>query len=258
MAIITLTSDWGTKDYYLAVVKGRILSQLPDVTIVDISHSIPAFDNKSAAFTVRNCFRSFPKGTVHIIAVDSEESSDRPHVAISAYGHYFIGTDNGMFSMLLENHFDEMVTIDIPQDSDYFTFSTRDRFIKAAIHLIKGGTLNDLGQPYYELKESILFQPTSNKDSLIGMVVYIDSYGNAITNISRQLFYDEAKGRKFEITVNNYKISAIRTAYLDVRQASLVALFGTHGFLEIAVCKGHADSLCGIKLNSQVAIHFYG
>lgn len=256
MAIITLTSDWGTKDYYLAAVKGRILSQLPDVTIVDISHDIPAFDKNCAAFTVRNCFNNFPKGTVHIIAVESEESIENPHVAISAYGHYFIGTDNEMFSMLLDNHFDEMVTIDIPLDTDYYTFSTRDRFVKAAVHLIQGGCLSDLGQPHDNLNKCLLFQPTSNGQSITGMVVYIDSYGNGITNISNKLFNDEAKGRKFEIYVNNYRITAIRTGYLDVPDSCLLALFGTHGFLEIAICRGNASSLCGIRMNSQVTIRF--
>ena len=122
MAIITLTSDWGTKDYYAAAVKGTILSMLPSATIVDVTHEIEPFNVSQAGFTLKNCYRCFPPGTIHIIAVDTIESMECPHVVVKAEGQYFISTDNGIFSHILDGKYDEAVCIDVMQDSDFFTF----------------------------------------------------------------------------------------------------------------------------------------
>lgn len=256
MAIITLTSDWGTSDYYLAAVKGTILSQLPDAQIVDISHHIRPFDLESAAFTVRNCYRSFPPGTVHIIGINTEESVETPHIAIFANGHFFVGTDNGIFSMILGDEIDEIVELDIPQDSDFFTFSTRDRFVKAAVQIIKGVPLSSLGDPHEQLMQRILFQPTIDANTIKGMVIHIDAYENLITNITEKLFRSERKGRSFEIYFGGYKLYKIQSGYNDVGIADLLALFGAHGLLEIAINQGKAASLCGIERNNSVVVTF--
>ena len=256
MAIITLTSDWGTSDYYLAAVKGTILSQFPEVTLVDISHHIRQFDIEGAAFTVRNCFENFPKGTIHIVAVNTEESIEHPHVAISHKGHFFIGTDNGLFSMILGGEPEAAVEIDIPQDSGFFTFSTRDRFAKAAIQLLRGTPLSDLGETRTQLTSRILFKPATTDDSIKGMVMHIDAYGNAITNIPFQLFSQLKKGRAFEIYFSGYRIRKIEEGYMDVGIADLLAVFGTHGMLEIAMNQANAASLCGLERYTPVSIRF--
>ena len=113
MAIITLTSDWGLSDYYIAAVKGAIYSASPDVTIVDVTHNIARFDIRSAAFIIKNCYKNFPDGTIHILAVDTEESVDNPHVALKMNGHYFIGTDNSIFSLIIGEEPYEAVIIDV-------------------------------------------------------------------------------------------------------------------------------------------------
>ena len=110
MAIITLTSDWGYSDYYVAAVKGAILSQIPDAVIVDITHEITPFNVRQAGFVLKNCFRDFPKGTIHIIAVDTIETLDIPHVVVKADGQYFISADNGIFGQILTD-FEEAVEI---------------------------------------------------------------------------------------------------------------------------------------------------
>ena len=133
MAIITLTSDWGKKDYYAAAVKGTILSMLPTANIVDVTHEIEPFNVAQAGFTLRNCYRCFPPGTIHIIAVDTIESTECPHVVVKAEGQYFISTDNGIFSHILDGKYSEAFCIDVIQDSDFFTFATRDRFAKVAV-----------------------------------------------------------------------------------------------------------------------------
>lgn len=258
MAIITLTSDWGLSDYYAPAVKGAIYSALPDVNVVDITHNIEPFDVRSAAFIVKNCYKNFPKGTIHILAIDTEESVKNPHVVVKVNDHYFIGTDNYIFSLIIDQDPYEAVIIDIMQDTDYFTFSTRDRFVKVAVMLYNNATLSDIGKPYV-LKERIEIKPTYDANSIHGLVNYIDSYENLVTNIPQSLFERIRAGRKFSIKLNYgfYKINAIRNCYQEVPEPSiLVALFGTHGFLEIALNQAKAASLLGMDRDSPVDIYF--
>lgn len=102
MAIITLTSDWGLSDYYVGAVKGVIYSYCPQAVIVDITHNITPFDLKNAGFIVKNCYKNFPEGTIHILGIDTEESDEFSHIVVKADGHYFIGCDNGIFLSLSE------------------------------------------------------------------------------------------------------------------------------------------------------------
>lgn len=257
MAIITLTSDWGLSDYYLPAVKGTIFSALPDVNVVDITHNIEPFDVRSAAFIVKNCYKNFPKGTIHILAIDTEESVENPHVVVKVNDHYFVGTDNSIFSLIIDQDPYEAVTIEVMQDSDFFTFSTRDRFVKVAVMLYNNVPLSEIGMPY-KLKERIEFKPTYDSNSIHGLVNYIDSYENLVTNISKQLFEKVCEGRKFTIKLSTriYKINDIKKSYQEVPEPNIVALFGTHGFLEIALNHGKASSLLGIERDSAVDIYF--
>lgn len=256
MAIITLTSDWGLSDYYVAAVKGAIYTALPDATIVDIAHNIDLWDVSSAAFAVRNCYKNFPEGTIHILAVETEESTQNPHVALKANGHYFIGTDNDIFSLIIGDDPYEAVTIDVLQDTDYFTFTTRDRFVKVAAMIANGLPFSEIGSPYPQIKKKTTFQPTIESNYLRGMVVYVDSYDNLITNISRDLFKTVRKGRNFEIRFGHYVINEISDAYNSTGRSGIVALFGSHGYLEIAMNHGKAASLFGMSKNSPVDILF--
>ena len=183
MGIITLISDWGLNDYYAASVKGMIIKSLPEVRIVDISHQIKLFDIEQAAYILKNSYQSFPDGTVHIIGVNTEESENHPHSVAFYNNHYFIGTDNGVFSLIFDGDPDKLIYLDILQDSDKFTFSGRDRFVKAAVHLAKGGKIEKLGAERGEMKKKILFEPVVNHDTIRGIVAHIDTYQNLITNI---------------------------------------------------------------------------
>lgn len=267
MAIITLTSDWGTTDYYVASVKGRILSLMSDAAIVDISHTIAPHDIDTAAFTVRNCFRDFPSGTVHILAIDTIERNARgsvnrenifhSHIVVKAYNQYFIGNDNGIFSLILGDQFEEVVDLDVPQDSGYFTFCTRDRFAKAAVYLAKGGDINDLGASRSGFIKSALMAPIVSADMIKGMIVHVDNFGNAISNISNELFLQHRKGRNYQVECNSYKISEIKTSYFDADDdTDLLAIFGSHGFIELAICYDRADQLCRVIKNTPVIIAF--
>lgn len=256
MAIITLTSDWGESDFYVPAVKGAIYSLLPNVNIVDITHNVRSFDVKSAAFIIKNCYKNFPEGTVHVLAVDTEESPDNPHVALEVNGHYFVGTDNTIFSLIVDKDAYEAVIIDVMQDTGFFTFSTRDRFAKVAVMLCNGIPLSDIGKPYH-IKESLEFKPSYDANAIHGLVYYIDAYDNLITNISRELFEQERAGRKFIIKFGGkYTIDKIYDSYQDVPSSEKLALFGTHGFLEIAINRDKASSLLGMNTDSSVDIYF--
>lgn len=256
MAIITLTSDWGLKDPYCAAVKGAILSQKQDVTIIDISHEIPVFEIEQAAMVIKSVWQDFPEGTVHIIGINTEESSKFAHTVVEAKGQFFIGTDNGIFSMLFDEKPESVIELTIPQDSDVFTFSTRDRFVKAAIHLANGKPLSDLGTPKESFVEKILLKPVLDQNILKGHVIYIDRYENVITNITRQLFNDTRDSRKFNIVFRSHEIDMISDSYTDVAPGEIVALFDSAGFLEIAINQGNAAGLLGLSIKNMVRIEF--
>lgn len=256
MPVITLTTDWGMKDHYSATVKGAILSRIPEATIVEITHSIPPFDSEQAAFIIRNSWQNFPKGTIHIIGVNTEESVKYSHTAIEFDGQYFIGTDNGIFSLIFDRTPDKIVELTIPQDSDFFTFSTRDRFVKAAEHIALGKKIAELGTIKNKINDKILFKPVIEENVIKGHVIYIDNYENIITNIQAGLFNEMAKGRKFTILFRSHEIRKISQSYTDVPPGEVVALFDSAGHLEIAMNQGNAAGLLGLDYKDMVRIEF--
>jgi len=257
MAIITLTSDWGESDYYTAAVKGRILQELPEAVIVDITHKIPPFDSTRAAYILRNAYPNFPKGTIHIIGLNTEETIENPHLVVQYDGHYFIGTDDGIFSLIFKKKPEKVVILDIPQENGLFSFSTRDRFAKAAIMLYQGTPVEDLGEVHTEqnsLIQKITFEPTSNKHGIRGMVIHIDPYENVITNISKKLFDDVIGTKPFELNIKRYSIRNISEGYSDVVEGELLCLFGSNNLLQVALNRGNAASLLGVNLKDSVHV----
>ncbi len=254
MGVITLTSDWGLKDYYLSSVKGMIYQHYPEARIVDISHEIQPFNINEAAYILKNAYKSFPDGTVHIIGLNSEESLKTPHVAVFHHNQYFIGTDNGIFSLIFGEQPEKAVVLDIIQESEKFTFSERDRFVKAAVHLAKGGKLEELGNEKEKLIEKLSFEPVVSENMIRGMVLHVDNYENLVTNISEALFKKVVNHKKFEISFRSYTVNSIQKAYSDSRPGEIAALFASNGLLEIAINKGNASSLLGIIANDPIII----
>jgi len=257
MPIITLTSDWGLKDHYLAAVKGSIISQYPEAQIVDITHFIPLYDYIQAAYVIKNSYKNFPKGSIHIIGINTIASIENPHICVLYDGHYFIGCDNGIFSLIMDEEPEEIIELEVLQDSDYFTFSTKDVFVKVACHIAKGGKIDDLGIKKSTFIRKNELKPIVNEDSITGMVIYIDVYENVITNISEKLFKKVQKGRNFEILFRSYSISKIHKAYDGVGESQKLALFSSNGLLEIAICKGKAKSLLGLDYGDNIVINFF-
>jgi len=256
MAIITLTSDWGLKDHYIGAVKGAIMRQLPGVTIVDICHTIPAFDLNQAAFIIRNFYHNFPEGTIHIIGVNTEAGIETPHTLIKHKGHFFIGADNGIFSLIFDEPPEMIIELDVIQDSNYFTFPTRDVFAKVACHIAAGKPLEELGRIKTKIMRKMAFQPVIQGDLIKGKVIYVDNYENVFTNITESLFRSTVKNRKFAITFRSpsYRITSISKSYQDVSEGEMLAIFSASGHLEIAINKGKASSLLGLKMDQSITV----
>ena len=204
MAIITLTTGW-TDDFYVAAVKGILLSGLPTVQVVDMSHQAPVFNNEIsyAAYMIKHSYTFFPEGTIHIISIASEYSDSAPFVAASYNGHYFVGTDNGIFGLLSETLPEKMVRIEKYNDDSSPNYPAISIFAPAAIYLAKGGDIAELGSTYADYQRRRTLLATMDESQITGTIIHINAFGNVITNITRYDFERTGKGRAFEILVCN-------------------------------------------------------
>ncbi len=257
MAIITLTTDLGYKDFYHAALKGSILSLKPDANIIDITHSISAFNIPQAAFVLKNAFPYFPQGTVHLIGINSVFNQRTKYLAVKYRGHYFVGSDNGLFSLMFDEKPEEIVELNIMQDLKFLHFPLTDIFAKAASHLANTGKMTDIGIAMDELEEKVNLQPVIEKNVIKGSVIYIDSFQNVITNISKDLFSTIQKGRDFILYFRkNESISQLSWHYNEVPEGEKLCLFGISNYLEIAINKGNASGLLGLHLGDIVRVEF--
>ncbi len=256
MPFITLTTDWGTTDYFVGAIKGDLLTACPDATIIDISHNIAAHDLVPGAFIFKNAWQHFPKGTVHVCAVSG--SSDMPSPLIAAYfmGHYFIGVDNGFFSLVL----------DVAPDEAYYILNAKGHKVaqnsavlaSSAAFLAKGGRISEMGEKIEALVEKSLLRPVTEENTIRGSVIYTDSHGNLVTNITKSLFERICRGRDFEIILKTreYVISEISLDYYDASKGNLLAFYNEAGFLEIAISHGNAAMLLGLYYSDIIRIEF--
>lgn len=274
MPIITLTTDFGEKDHFAGAVKGAIYSELGDVRIVDISHSISPFHITEAAYVIKNAYKSFPEGTIHIIGIDSELTPENRHIALKLDGHYFICANNGILSLIArEFRPEKMVEINI-HGTTASNFPVLDVFVRVASHLARGGTLEVIGKPVPEIKQIKEAEPyiNSDKSQIRGNVLYIDNYGNVITNITRKVFEEVCRGRSFTIKARNASFTKIHESYSDAidfskdqvnrEDGKKLAIFNSGGYIELAIYKsnpstvGSAASLFGLEWRDTVVINF--
>lgn len=257
MAIITLTTDLGYKDFYQAALKGSILSQLPNANIVDISHGISAFNIPQAAFVLKNAFHYFPKNTVHLIGIDSVFNEKSRYLALKYKDHFFVGSDNGIFSLLFDEDPFEIVELNIMQDLKYLHFPLSDIFTKAATHLAKGGKLKDIGIPVLAVEQKITIQPVIERDVIRGSVIYIDSFQNVITNVTKDIFTQVQNTRDFTLFFRRSEsITQLSWHYNEVPEGEKLCLFGISNHLEIAINKGNASGLLGLHIGDIIRIEF--
>ena len=275
MSIITLTTDFGTKDHFVAKIKGAIISDTPEVAVVDITHQISPFNIMETAYVIENSYKHFPEKTINIIGVDSEKTAENTHLVIKLNGQYFICADNGILSIVCNNiNPDEIFEINIHNkiESENSAIKT---FTKIACHLAKGGEPEVIGKRIKKIKSVKSINPFINddKNQIIGAVLYIDNYGNVVTNIKQPFFKETAKGRKFEISVRNHKFNKIFNSYSEIvdftideekrsNEGRALALFNSSKYLEIAIYKsnplnvGTASSLLGLKVYDSVTVSF--
>jgi len=272
MSIITLTTDYGVKDHFVGALKGKLLSEFREATIIDISHDIDPFNVAEAAYIIGAAYNSFPKGTVHLIGVDIELNIENQHIAMQWNDQYFICADNGILSMLIQKIMPQkLVAINIhdrlPNDA-----TDLDVFVKVACHLAKGGLPNVIGKEIKTIKEVTELQAVVQDNQIKGYVIYSDHLGNAVTNISKKLFLEMSKGRPYEIKFKNQIIKTILPKYSDIGisekyplkyyEGEKLAIFNEAGFLEIAIFRsnpdsvGSASSLLGLSYRDGVTIEF--
>ena len=254
MPIITLTTDLGLSDYYVGALKGAIFSQMPEVTIVDTTHVVPPFNIHHAAYVLKQAYPNFPKGTVHILGVNAEVSSSQNYLAIYCDGHYFIGTDNGVFSLMFDKVPDKIYDLsNIRQETDLLIFPVKDVFTKAACHLARGGTPEVLGMMQESFIKVDTLQPAFSNNVLHGTIIYVDSYGNAVVNINKKLFNETVKGRNFTIEFQGEEISEISMRYNEIL-GNIIAIFNSAGHLEIAQAQDSVARLYNLSVGSAVTI----
>lgn len=256
--IITLTSDWNNKAYYEASVKGAFLSNCGDVNIVNISHEIAPYNISQAVFVLKNSYKFFPAETVHIVAVNSDFSKTQSYILARYDSQFFICTDNGFFSLFFDDEPEFMIEIDATNESNEAIFPELSIFPKIVAKIIQKVPIEEIGKPKTETVQMSQLNPVYDNSSITGHVVYIDSYQNAITNISKEMFEKIGKGRAFEILMNNnfYTISKISNQYSEIKNGDLLAIFNSVGMLEVAVKNGPIASLLKLELKSNIRIKF--
>ena len=275
MSIITLTTDFGHKDYFVSATKAAILQEATNSTVLDISHDISPFNHTEAAYILKNAYHNFPKGSIHIVGVDSELSPENDHIVMAYDGHYFIGANNGIFALLLEEKkYEKLVEINI-HNAVLSSFPVLDVFVKVAAHLARNGSMDVIGRSFTDLKELTGVRPVIHESGrqLIGSVIYIDNFGNVVTNIKKSLFLEVQKTRPFIIYAQSVKFNAVYNSYKEAINFNIpkqnreedgkkIALWNAAGHLELAIYKsnplkvGSANSLFGLDFRTPITVEF--
>ena len=275
MSIITLTTDFGNKDFFVSSVKGAILSEVKNAMIIDISNEIQPYNHSEAAYILKNAYKNFPKGTIHIVGVESELTPENRHIAMAFEGHYFIGSDNGIFSMIKDDlKAEKIVEINI-HEKESSSFSVLDVFVKVAAHISRMGKLEVIGKTIKSIKQITNINPVVNNkaNQILGSVIYIDNYGNVVTNINRKFFNEIRKSRDYKIFARTVKFENIYENYSGAidfsnpkekreEDGKKIAIFNSANHLELGIYKsnpktyGSAASLFGLDYRDPITVKF--
>ena len=274
MSIITLTTDLGYTDHKVAAIKGNILSLNFDAKIIDISHNIQPHNLLETSYIVRNAYKHFPKNSIHIIAVDALYHPSRRFLLCKVNGHFFLTADNGLLSLIFfdlkpESIFE--ITINNRFD-DVIKCSILYILLPVANHLLNGGVPELIGRKINEPKELSLpkAQFLPNENMIVGEVIYIDHYGNVVSNITQEMFSQSHSGNdEFKITFRNLNIKKIHQHYTEFIKdyqkenkfhGNQLALFNEAGYLEISIYKGSknngAKTLFGLDIGEKIYVEF--
>ena len=256
--IITLMTDFGTSDHYVGVMKGVMLNINPQAQIVDITHAIPPQDIYSAAFLIDSAYRYFPTGTIHVIVVDPGVGSERRAIVCQTETAYFVCPDNGILTHILRN--EEYIHAVAVENSAYFlpqvsnTFHGRDIFAPVAAHLSCGVSIGVLGTLVTQPVQLPVPKPQVTEKAVIGHVIWIDSFGNLVTNISHEILGSLEGGHDIVIHVGGVKIDRLNRSYAESAVGEALAIVGSFNRLEISINQGNAAQTLGLKQGDAITI----
>lgn len=263
MPLITLTSDIGSPDYLVGVVKAQLLQINPDFQIVDISHNIPPFNYPQAAYVCRSAIKNFPDFTYHLILVNLFEKKPEQLLLAFHQNQYLLCADNGLLTMILEETPEMVIGIPLEKTKPRNTISLTEVMGRAVNKLVQGEGIRQIGLPDPVYMEKRHLRPALDESFIEGQIIFIDNFENVIVNITHEQFEEQRKGRSFRIVFKRDEmIDRISESYADVPEGEKLALFNSAGYLEIAINKGNAAGLFGLKgfseKNSQASSRMQG
>lgn len=255
--IITLTTDFGLQDHYVSAMKAVMLGIAPTARFVDISHEIPAHDIMAGAWVLYNSAMLYPPGTVHLVVVDPGVGTERSPVAVQIEDQFFVGPDNGIFSLLAKDHDCRVVKL---TNKTFWhrlsssTFHGREIFAPVAAHLSRGVQLDKLGDKVDDLVTYRWAMPISDKDGLQGWIIHIDRFGNLVSNISAEMIREVIDDKSVKIYVGNTILDEIEDTFGSVEEGEPVAYIGSSNMLEIAINQGDAATMLSVQKGASISL----
>jgi len=251
MPLITLTTEWREDDFFNGIVKGKLSSACPDCVIVHNAGGIPPLNIMHGAFVIRNTYNHYPEGTIHLIFISSEGSGEHPHILVRANNHWFVGADNGMFNLILNGEPDLIISLRNENCTDEISL-----FTKTAAALVRGESPESLGRRISSVSEKVPLRAAIDRNVIIGSVIFIDSYGNAITNITREIFSRVFGERDFRILIksNNYFTEKISRFYNEEPVGEIVTRFNTLDLLELSINGANLCQLFAVETGDTVRV----
>ncbi|MBI5858685.1 MAG: SAM-dependent chlorinase/fluorinase [Sphingobacteriales bacterium] len=252
MPLLTLTSDIGSPDYLAGAIKAQLLQINPEFQIIDISHNIPPFNYPQAAYVCRSAIKNFPEYSYHLILVNLFEKKPEQLLLAFHNNQYLLCADNGLLTMILEETPEIMIGIPLEKTAVKNTTYITSVMGNAVNKLVKGDSIKNIGIPDVKYIEKRHLRPVLDSNSIEGQIIFIDSFENVIVNITHEQFEEQRKGRSFRIVFKRDEvIDRISETYADVAEGEKLALFNSAGYLEIAINKGNAAGLFGLKGYSE-------
>ena len=258
--IITLTTDYGTGDHLVGAMKGVILNINPDVNIVDITHDVMPYDVLDGAMTINEASRFYSNRTIHVVVVDPGVGTERRPLLVTAGTQYYIGPDNGVMSMVYEREKESLTVRHITSDHYFMqplsrTFHGRDIFAPVAAWLSKSWQTNPFGEEIEDYMRFNFPRPKANGNTIKGIVLRVDAFGNLLTNLTAEDVPGIAAGDgKFALRVGKGEVSKLVGTFADGAAGEAVGVFGSSGYLEVAVNKGNAARVLGVNRGAEVVV----
>jgi S-adenosyl-L-methionine hydrolase (adenosine-forming) len=255
MQIVTLTTDFGLKDYYVPALKGAMLTRHRALNLIDVSHNINNHDIVQAAFILKNAWHAFPSGTIHVVSVNNFSSEHNRFLAFKHEDHYFVGPDNGIFTLIFPNWIPPQYIAELPFGG--LNFKPVSTVIAEVVGAIANGqALESLGSEAIDTVQRIMLQPVISQNQIRGSVIHIDNYDNVILNITRNLFEKIGKDRPFQLFFKRHEpITELSKYYNNVPIGETLCLFNSN-YLEIAINMGKAAELLSLKIEDTVHVNF--